>query len=430
MNEYPANFERTFTVASDDSLSELIFNAHDRILFIAPGITEPVAIALVSKLCDTKVSITVILDSDPEVYRLGFGSPEGLTIVKERLDANQIGLRCQPGIRIGVLVADDKTLIYSPTPQLIEAGSISITKPNALFLEGKIATKLSEAAGSTDSTLPSESEIGQKALTPQDVEAIQKNIDENPPEPFDLTQKARVFSSRLQYVEFTVEKYQLTRQTVPIPAHLMGLAGANQNRWRNSLGVMNMAATAVKLEFTDRNGKEICVDQKFLDDERKKIEQKFLIPVLGFGNVMFKNQQKDFESETKSFFDLLTWYFEELKKQISNSLKELVDSVVAQLLPSVKQNIPAQYKRFGMPTEADIAELLLRDIQDAVSIKTLFKEPKIKNVYKDIAYQSVKSADFQERLHKALVKANVLPSIMDDIFRESGAALKKGGKLH
>lgn len=429
MNNHAATPDRTFTVATDDSLSELIFNARDRILFIAPGITEPVAVALAARLSDPKISITVILDSDPEVYRLGFGTPDGLTILKEQLGVNQIGLRCQPGIRIGVLVADDKTMIYSPIPQLIEAGSTSATKPNALFLGGNTATKLSEAAGATENTLPSDSEIGKKALTPQDVEAIKKNIDENPPEPFDLTQKARVFSSRLQYVEFTVEKYQLTKQTVPIPAYLMGLAGDMQDRWRNSLSVMDMEATAVTLEFTDRNGKDICVDQKFLDAERKRIEQKFLIPVLGFGNVMFKNQQKDFESETKSFFDLLTWYFEELKKQISMSLKELVDSVVTLLLPSVKKNIPEQYRRYGMPTEADIAELLQRDIQEAVSIKTLFKEPRIKNIYKDIAYQSVKSDDFQERLHKALSKANVLPSIMDDIFRESGAALEKGGKL-
>ncbi len=216
MNKHTATPDRTFTVATDDSLSELIFNARDRILFIAPGITEPVAVALAARLSDPKISITVILDSDPEVYRLGFGTPEGLTILKEQLGVNQIGLRCQPGIRIGVLVADDKTMIYSPIPQLIEAGSTSATKPNALFLGGNTATKLSEAAGATENTLPSDSEIGKKALTLQDVEAIKKNIDENPPEPFDLTQKARVFSSRLQYVEFTVEKYQLTRQTVPI----------------------------------------------------------------------------------------------------------------------------------------------------------------------------------------------------------------------
>lgn len=423
--------DRTFTVATDEALSELILQARDRILFIAPGITEPVASALVAKLADQRLSITVILDSDPEVYRLGFGTPEGLATLKTQFDANQFGLRCQPGIRIGVLVADDKTLIYSPVPQLIEAGSTSVFKPNALFLEGATATKLSEAAGATQNTRPSDGEIGTRALTPQDVEAIKKSLDENPPEPFDLTQKVRVYNSRFQYVEFTVEKYQLTKQTVPIPAYLMGLAGDMQDRWRNSLRVMDMEATAVKLEITAGDGKtkEVSVDQNYLDAERKKIEQKFLIPILGFGSVMFKNQQQDFEAATDAFNKLLTRYFEKLEEQLGGSLLDLVLTVVEQLLPSVTANPPEQYKRFGIPTVADIKELLHRDIEEAITLKTLIQEPKIKKVYKDIAYQSVKSNDFQERLRKSLTKAKVPKSIIADVFRESTAALEKGGKL-
>ena len=431
MSETQQGSDRTFTVATDEALSELILQARERILFIAPGITEPVATALAARLADASLSITVILDSDPEVYRLGFGTPEGLATLKTQFDANQFGLRCQPGIRIGVLVADDKTLIYSPVPQLIEAGSISVAKPNALFLEGATATKLSEAAGATQNTRPSDGEIGKNALTPQDVEAIKKNIDENPPEPFDLTQKARVYSSRLQYVEFTVEKYQLTKQTVPIPAYLMGLAGDMQDRWRNNLRVMDMEATAVTLEILDSKGnkQQISVDQKYLDTERKKIEQRFLIPVLGFGSVMFKNQQKEFESATDAFNALLTRYFQKLEEQLGESLLDLVFSVVDRLLPSVKANPPEQYKRFGTPTDTDLAALLQRDIEEAISVKTLLKEPKIKKVYKDIAYQSVKSDDFQQRLSDALTRAKVPPSTIADIFRETTAVLEKGGKL-
>lgn len=421
--------ERTFTVASDEVISTLIRQAHDRILFIAPGISEPIATALIARLADQRLSITVILDSDPEVYRLGYGTREGLAVLKAAFDANQFGLRCQPGIRIGVLVTDDKTLIYSPVPQLIEAGSTSASKPNALFLEGATAAKLSEVVGATQDTRPSDGEIGKQALTPQDVAAIKKSVDDNPPEPFDLTQKARVYSSRLQYVEFTVEKYQLTRQTVPIPAYLMGLAGDMESRWRNSLSVMDMGATAVTLGFADREGKDIQINQQFLDAERKRIEKKFLIPVLGFGSVMFKNQQRSFETEASSFSHLLSWYFERLKIQVENSLTETVSSVVKRLLPSVKANIPEQYRRFAPPSAADLEALLHQDIKDAISVKTLIQAPRMKKVYKDIAYQSVKSDTFRKRLHDALTRAKVPPSTIVDVFRESTAALEKGGQL-
>lgn len=422
---------RTFTVASDDSLSELILKARKRIVFIAPGISDPIAKALVSRLDDAQLSIEVILDNDPEVYRLGYGTPEGLTILKARLDANQIGLRCQPGIRIGVLVVDDNTMIYSPVPQLIEAGSTSAAKPNALFLGGNTSTKISEAAGASENTLPSDSEIGVNALTPKDVEAIQKNVSENPPEPFDLTQKARVFSSRLQYVEFKVENYQLTNQRVSIPAHLMGLAGEHQERWHNGLAVMDMAATEVTLKITGHDGKvqEVRVNQKYLEAARKKIEKTYLIPVTGFGSVMFKNKQKEFEAEIESFQELLDKYFEKLKEQIDKTLKDLVDSVVTRLLPSVIANVPDQYKRHETPNEADIARFLQRDIERAINVKTLIQEPKIKKVYKDIAYQSVKSNDFEKLLNKALTNANVPDSIINEVFHECGAVLAKRGEL-
>lgn len=429
MNLHSALPERTFTVATDDSLSELIFNARDRILYVAPGITEPVAIALVSKLADSRLTITVIIDNDPEVYRLGYGTPEGLAMLKTQLDKHQFGLRCQPGIRIGVLVVDDKTIIYAPAPQLIEAGSSSTSKPNALFFEDSISNILLDSAGASENTLQSDGEIGTQALTPKDVDAIKKNVDENPPEPFDLTQKARVFSSRLQYVEFKVEEYRLTTHTVAIPAYLMGLAGDMQNQWRNSLKIMTMESTAVKLKIDVGQGKmeEISVNQKYLDSERKKIEDKFLIPIQGFGSVMFKNKQKEFETEVADFDTLLILYFETLSEQLSKQLDGLVKSVVNRLLPSVIANPPEKYKRHGMPTESDISELLERDIMDAVSIKTLLKKHRIKKIYKDIAYQSVKSNEFGQQLHKALTKADVLPSIMSDIFRESNAALGKNG---
>jgi hypothetical protein len=432
MNDFDNSTGRIFSVATDDTLCALIRQARDKLVLIAPGITRPVALALGDRLTDSRLAVTVILDNDPEVYRLGFGTPEGLAALKEQLDANHLELRCQPGIRIGVLVADDKTLIFSPTPQLLEAGSTSPSKPNAVFLEGSIAKTLSEAAGASENTRPSDSEIGQRALTPQDVEAIKKNVMENPPAPFDLTQKARVFSSRLQYVEFTVEKYQLTRQTVPIPAYLMGLAGDMQDRWHNNLRVMDMQSTTVNLNIMDATGntKEVSVGQKYLDDERKKIEKKFLIPVVGFGSVMFKNKQKCFESATDDFCELLNRYFERLEQQLDDSLWKVVLSVVERLLPSVKANPPEQYKRHGDPSGADLEEFLQKDIADAISVKRLLKEPKIKRIYKEIAYQSVMSDDFQKHLRAAFRRAMVPASSIEDMFRVSTAVLEKGGSLH
>lgn len=431
MTQEKERSDSTFTVATDENLASLIERARQRVIFIAPGITESVAKAFKVPLADPKITVTVILDDDPEVYRLGLGTSEGLAALKDCFDQSHVGIRCQPGIRIGLLIVDDQTLVYSPVPALIEAGSTSPTKPNALFIEGGAASKLADAAGASDNTTPAQGEIGQQALTPAAIEAIKKNLEENPIAPFDLSRKARVYSSRLQYVEFSVEKYKLTRKTVSIPAYLMGLAGDMEDRWRNTLCILDEDITTVELELLgpDKQLKKVAVDERFLEAERKKLESKYLMPVVGFGNVMFKHDQAKFESDVEDFQGLLDDYFEKLKEQVSDDLSNLISKVVGLLLPSVKENPPPEYCRFGKPKDEDLAQLLHDDIESAVSIKTLLVQPTIKKVFKDIAHQSMKSSDFETRLHKALQKAKVPASVIKDVFGESLAVIQSTGSL-
>ena len=72
---------RTFITASDDSLMNLIQSARTRLAVIAPAITTPVAQALAARMADLPaLSLTVILDADAEVYRMGYGDAEALEI--------------------------------------------------------------------------------------------------------------------------------------------------------------------------------------------------------------------------------------------------------------------------------------------------------------------------------------------------------------
>lgn len=101
---------------------------------MAPGVSEKVPDALGGRFSqEDKLRIEVVLDADPEVYRLGFGTVSGITKLKSHAQTHMFGLRHQPGIRIGILIADDKTLIYAPTPLLIEAGSTSAEKTSCCF---------------------------------------------------------------------------------------------------------------------------------------------------------------------------------------------------------------------------------------------------------------------------------------------------------
>jgi hypothetical protein len=65
---------------------------------------------------------------------MGYGTLEGLKTLRNA--AHQLGtVVChQPGVRIGLLIVDEITLVYSPTPLLLESGTTRPDRPNAIQL--------------------------------------------------------------------------------------------------------------------------------------------------------------------------------------------------------------------------------------------------------------------------------------------------------
>lgn len=154
---------KTFQAVNDDVLVDLIDRVRERLVFIAPGVRKKVAEAIcaaVERLGDAG-NVSIILDVSEEVCRIGFGDIEGLRILQQ----NQLicgHLSAQEGVRIGVLITDEDTLIYTPTALLLEAepevskaqphfgGSTDdanrpAMKPNGVLLKKHVPQNLSSA---------------------------------------------------------------------------------------------------------------------------------------------------------------------------------------------------------------------------------------------------------------------------------------------
>ena len=71
--------DQGFVVANDDLIAKLIATAVRRLVVIAPAVSDTVCSAVRDRLSVLEPeSVTLVLDSDPEVYRLGYGSPVAL----------------------------------------------------------------------------------------------------------------------------------------------------------------------------------------------------------------------------------------------------------------------------------------------------------------------------------------------------------------
>ena len=66
--------------------------------------------------------------------------------------------------------------------------------------------------------------MGVTALEPAKVQEMKSNLKSNPPKPFDITRKLNVFSSKVQYVEFSASNYRLTTRQIPLPQELVDVA--------------------------------------------------------------------------------------------------------------------------------------------------------------------------------------------------------------
>tara|TARA_R110002111_G_scaffold4178_1_gene24193 strand:+ start:187 stop:678 length:492 start_codon:yes stop_codon:yes gene_type:complete len=158
---------QTFTAASDEHIIDLIQFAEQRLVVAAPAFSMAVAEALAERMSDLpNLALTIILDADPEVYRMGYGEVAALESIRAAAAKESFRLQEHAGIRIGLVISDESTLIYAPLSANIEAGSTSSDKPNGIYLDGAVTEMLVEKSTGVDvQGQPVKAEIGKESLS-------------------------------------------------------------------------------------------------------------------------------------------------------------------------------------------------------------------------------------------------------------------------
>lgn len=377
----------------------MIRGARERLVYVGPGASDAVAAAINDAWARLGAdSVHVIVDVDPEVCRLGYGTLDALKTLREA--AARVGaLVCEhPGIRIGLVIADDATLIYSPTPLLIEAGSDRPERPNAIAL-GAIPESLKREVGLGQHP-DRERTIGLDAVQPSRIDAVEANLAAAPPVRFDLARRVRVFTSRFQFVELKMSGCFLSRKKVPIPSNLMGLSGAEdvEDQFHAQFDLVQKGSLEVK-----HDGR--LITERFLLDHRRNIEKRFLVTLAGYGTVVLRSNKDRFvdavgelEAEVERFRKGVT---EQVAKHIEMGRKTLTEA----LLPAVQRNPPDAYTKTLGPTpgQAALRSLLDRDIERAFGTAgALVEEMQVSLFFKDVAYESLVDQKFIEVARKAM----------------------------
>lgn len=393
-----------FAAVDDAFLGRGIDRAVSRVVYVAPGVGKATAEALVRAINREPLSVTTILDSDEDAYRIGYGDASALATLHEATAKQGIPLRRQPGLRIGILVLDDEVVIWAPTARSVEQERTE-EQPNAVVLSGAAAEKVAAAVGAEGSpVLPNDAEIGKEPMRPEETSKTVANLKANPPAPFDLARKTRVFSTRFQFVEFEVRGAEWTQRQIKLSSLLVNadmpeeLQDVLETRVRPFQTFADIAFPVPLLvngrPAYERDGTRMLVPATQAEIERAwtVIRGKYLRQLKGFGWLINRHRLQAFEEEKTEFEKVLKSWVEAFRAHAAKDEDRTVRTIVDSIAERVRRAPNREQVR-----HVDLTAEVQRGLQRLRVI-----EPRVRIVLKNVSWESSRDDEFLEALANAL----------------------------
>jgi hypothetical protein len=402
---------QTFTAVTDEILAATITRARSRVVLVIPGVSEIVAQAIDALTAvPDRPKVVVILDPDEDAYRVGYGDLKGIELLRALVERSTVTVRSQRGLRIGVLIADDNILLWAPTPKAVE-GDRTADEPNGIRLDrmADVSAQLTQAVGSDESNaVLDKADIGRETLNAEQVAVTVKALAENPPAPVDLSKIARVFSTKIQFVECTLRGAQWTERETKVSSLLLnadvpeGLKELFDTKIRPfskqaDVAVEVQAMVRGQLAF-DAAGTPIMdlSTQAEIRQDWDDILKRYLRRMRSFGLLIRRADKPAFEAEVAAFQTVLQSWVKGFRKEIEKDENTLVSEITGLIMArmATKPN-PAepQMKREAVET------MIRAGIQGMRVI-----EPSVKLVFKDVSWESTGDPEFRKALGEVLPK--------------------------
>lgn len=425
-------------------LVEQILRAKHRVVLVAPGVSEHVAKALVDARRDS-VSVTVIIDADEDVCRIGYGDVKGFEHLKNH--AGTLELRKHSGMRLGLLLTDKTVMVWTPTPRSVDSER-ALHQPNAIVLDGgqseehtpgessdehlqstrTAATVLEGTARGIESLADrlvehlKHEQVGAERVQQGELQQVVRELRENPPAPFDLARKVRVFSTRFQYVEAELKGAEWTDRRVNVSSLLLnsdlpeGLQDVLETQVRPYRAKGDIAIDVPHLVggriAYDRHGEKMLVPatQRDMESAWKDIKARYLSRIPGFGTLIKKRDLGSFREEADAFECVLRTWVTAFRQQVKNDEDQLVTDIVE----SIQGRIAHSDRRDELGS-IDLDRLVRKGLERMRVI-----DPRVRIVIKDVSWESSRDREFSTALRKALP-----PKDLKGWFEEFTAAQEK-----
>jgi hypothetical protein len=403
------------------AIAESIRAATYSVCYASPGIQiEPAkAIVEVAKRLNGPDLITVCLDFDERVMRMGFGD---IAAIKYLRDAG-IVVNSTPGLRTGLVIVDEVGYIFTPTALYLEADDRPADAPNAMRLSKDQVTealaRLSPAAkaiaiafAKTDQEKQhikeQAIEVPSTKVVDEAFAAVEQRLQEAPPAKFDIARQVRVFNAYLQYVELKLTGAAIQRHRLSIPPSIQRLGGTKDLEGR----------LRTTFDLIEKGG---GLSSKVLEGKLTDIRNNFT-PSLGkdHGRVVLNAAKPHLDQRLAEFRAELKAHQErverELQRQLDESRKQIVDYFVPRVVASPPDAMRGGFLNFE---EADARAWLDSELDRVFpKAETLIQKMQLEVRYKDVTFETLNREDFLDAVKSAFPRIDWDKAYED--FRAAG----------
>ena len=385
-----------------------IRTAEHSVCYAAPGMQiEPAqAMAQVAARIGPEL-ITVCLDFDERVMRMGFGDLDAVKILRE----GGIEVRSTTGLRSGLLIIDHHGYIFTPTALYLEADERRADAPNAMRLSEDQVTealaRLSPAAKAIAIAMAKSDEDRQRIrnqavevpstpIAASALEEIEERFSDAPPVRFNIARQVRVFSAYLQYAKISLTGIALERRRISIPPSIQQLGGAEEIRDRLKT-TFDLIEKGGKLSSRDLEAQLKAIRKKFTPSLGKKYDGDCIVLI---------STKADLEERLNELWLDLQKHKETVKRELQDHIDQSCKLIVNYYTPLVLANPPNELLGQGhAKIDKDIAAVWIKhELERTKTIPNadeLVEKMQLEVSYKDVTFETLNHEDFLEAIKVA-----------------------------
>ena len=142
------------------------------------------------------------------------------------------------------------------------------------------------------------------------------------------------------------------------------------------------------------------LSEKKISDEKRRIANKYLIPIKGYGVIILRTQREAFNKEVDNLRIQIQKFQKDIEEKLTAEINKNRKTLVSALLPAVQRKHPERWNKFMSGTtkkdrDLEIADLLNSEIEKAFEdAKKVVSKMNVTAIPKGITYDLLHKKEF------------------------------------